>query len=115
MIDFKRQLVRVQDPSGRELVIHGEKALDGPSLCSAVTAKRLLQQGSTGFLDYVSDTRVEATPDMSRVPIVRYFTDVFPEELPGVTPKRNMEFRIDLVHGAGPIAKAPYRLALPEM
>ena len=40
---------------------------------------------------------------------------MFPEELPGIPPERQVEFRIDLVPGAAPIAKAPYRLAPPEM
>ena len=53
--------------------------------------------------------------EISREPIVRDFPDVFPEELPGLTPERQMEFRIDLMHGAAPIAKASYRLAPPEM
>ena len=41
--------------------------------------------------------------------------DVFLEELPGVPPEREVEFRIDLVPGAKPMAKTPYRLAPPEM
>ena len=68
-----------------------------------------------GFLAYVSDTRVEAVTDIDSVPVVRDFRDVFLEELPGVPPERQVEFRIDLVPGAAPIAKAPYRLAPPEM
>ena len=47
--------------------------------------------------------------------MVREFADVFPEELPGVPPERQVEFKIDLVPGAAPIAKASYRLAPPEM
>ena len=43
------------------------------------------------------------------------FADVFPEELPSVPPKRQVEFRIDLVSGAAPITKVTYRLAPPEM
>ena len=43
------------------------------------------------------------------------FVDVFPEELLVVPPERQGEFRIDLVPGAAPIAKAPYRMAPPEM
>ena len=46
---------------------------------------------------------------------MREFPDVFPEELPGVPPERQVEFRIDLILGAATIAKAPYRLAPPEM
>ncbi|GJY06809.1 putative reverse transcriptase domain-containing protein [Tanacetum coccineum] len=40
---------------------------------------------------------------------------VFPEDLPGIPPTRQVEFQIDLVHGAAPVAQAPYRLAPSEM
>ncbi|GJT60437.1 putative reverse transcriptase domain-containing protein, partial [Tanacetum coccineum] len=49
------------------------------------------------------------------VPIVRDFPEVFPEDLPGIPPARQVEFQIDLVPGAAPIARAPYRLAPSEM
>ncbi|GJS58451.1 hypothetical protein Tco_0653235 [Tanacetum coccineum] len=45
------------------------------------------------------------------VPIVRDFPEVFPEDLPGLPPTRQVEFQIDLVPGAAPVARAPYRLA----
>ena len=61
------------------------------------------------------DTRETGKETVGDVPMVREFTDVFPEELPGIPPERQVEFRIDLVPGAAPIAKAPYRLAPPEM
>ncbi|GJT63875.1 hypothetical protein Tco_1015355 [Tanacetum coccineum] len=49
------------------------------------------------------------------VPIVKDFPDVFPEDLPGLPPTRQVEFQIDLVPGAAPVARAPYRLAPSEM
>nr|GFA54785.1 reverse transcriptase domain-containing protein [Tanacetum cinerariifolium] len=49
------------------------------------------------------------------VPIVRGFSEVFPEDLPGLPPIRPVEFQIDLVPGAAPVARAPYRLAPSEM
>ncbi|GJW98025.1 putative reverse transcriptase domain-containing protein [Tanacetum coccineum] len=49
------------------------------------------------------------------VPIVRDFPEVFPEDLSGIPPTRQVEFQIDLVPGAAPVARAPYRLALSEM
>ncbi|GJX75818.1 putative reverse transcriptase domain-containing protein [Tanacetum coccineum] len=45
------------------------------------------------------------------VPTVRDFLEVFPEDLPGLPPIRQVEFQIDLVPGAAPVARAPYRLA----
>ncbi|GJZ70414.1 putative reverse transcriptase domain-containing protein [Tanacetum coccineum] len=49
------------------------------------------------------------------VPTVRDFLEVFPEDLPGLPPIRQVEFQIDLVPGAAPVARAPYRLAPSEM
>ncbi|GJZ23975.1 hypothetical protein Tco_0561434 [Tanacetum coccineum] len=49
------------------------------------------------------------------VPIVRDFPIVFPEELPGLPPTRQVEFQIDLMPGPARVARAPYRLAPSEM
>ncbi|GJS54028.1 putative reverse transcriptase domain-containing protein [Tanacetum coccineum] len=49
------------------------------------------------------------------VPIIHDFPEVFPNELPGLSPPRQVEFRIDLVPGAAPIARAPYRLEPSNM
>ncbi|GJU77766.1 putative reverse transcriptase domain-containing protein [Tanacetum coccineum] len=46
---------------------------------------------------------------------VRDFSEVFPEDLPGLPPIRQVEFQIDLVPGAAPVARAPYRLAPSEI
>ena len=49
------------------------------------------------------------------VPIVSEYPDVFPEELPGMPPDRDVEFLIDLVPGSGPIAKRPYKMSVDEL
>nr|GFC81074.1 putative reverse transcriptase domain-containing protein [Tanacetum cinerariifolium] len=49
------------------------------------------------------------------IPVVREFPDVFPEDLSGLPPSREVEFRIDLIHGAMPVAKSPYQLAPTKM
>ncbi|GJZ50655.1 reverse transcriptase domain-containing protein, partial [Tanacetum coccineum] len=49
------------------------------------------------------------------VPIICEFPDVFPEDLPGLPPSRQVEFVIELVPGAAPVAHAPYRLTPSEM
>ncbi|GKA26867.1 putative reverse transcriptase domain-containing protein [Tanacetum coccineum] len=47
--------------------------------------------------------------------VVREFLEVFPEDLPGLPPVRQVEFQIDLIPRAAPVARAPYRLAHSEM
>jgi hypothetical protein len=49
------------------------------------------------------------------VPVVWEYPDVFPEELPGMPPDRDIEFVIDLIPGTSPIAKRPYRMAAPKL
>ncbi|GKC82967.1 hypothetical protein Tco_1138684, partial [Tanacetum coccineum] len=54
-------------------------------------------------------------PKMNEIPIVREFSGVFPEDLSSLPPQRQVEFRIELVAGATPVARSPYRLAPFEM
>ncbi|GKB55514.1 reverse transcriptase domain-containing protein [Tanacetum coccineum] len=49
------------------------------------------------------------------IPVVREFPEVFPEDLSGLPPVRQVEFQIDLIPGVAPVARAPYRLASSEM
>nr|GEV96076.1 hypothetical protein [Tanacetum cinerariifolium] len=49
------------------------------------------------------------------LPVVQEFLEVFPEDLPGIPPTRQVEFQIDLIPGAAPVARAPYRLAPNEI
>ncbi|GJX97549.1 hypothetical protein Tco_0353347 [Tanacetum coccineum] len=71
----------------------------------------------TGHLVFLVHVTTKETKDKSEekrledVPIVRYFPEVFPKDLPGLPPTRQVEFQIDLIPGAAPVARAPYRLA----
>ena len=66
------------------------------------------------YLAYVIDT-VKARPSVSDIPTVSDFPDVFPEELPGLPPHRDIEFDIDVVPGATPASITPYRMAPLEL
>ncbi|GJW54796.1 putative reverse transcriptase domain-containing protein, partial [Tanacetum coccineum] len=75
---------------------------------------------SMDWLETTRDTRLE-TEDKSEkkqledVPIIQDFPNVFLEDFPGLPPIRQVEFQIDLIPGAAPIARAPYGLAPSEM
>ncbi|GKA18885.1 hypothetical protein Tco_0698800 [Tanacetum coccineum] len=63
-------------------------------------------------------TVMEKNSDEKRledIPVIREFPEVFPEDLPSLPPVRQVEFQIDLIPGATPVARAPYRLAPSEM
>ncbi|KAJ9536431.1 hypothetical protein OSB04_un000389 [Centaurea solstitialis] len=73
-----------------------------------------LRKECVAFMAHVRDTKAKEKR-IQDIPVVREFPEVFPEELPGLPPQRQVEFYIDSVPGAGPIAKSPYRLAPSEM
>ncbi|TYJ96450.1 retrotransposon protein, putative, Ty3-gypsy sub-class [Cucumis melo var. makuwa] len=57
----------------------------------------------------------EVDVSLSSEPVVRDYPDVFPEELPGLPPQREIEFAIELEPGTVPISRAPYRMAPAEL
>nr|GEY94834.1 putative reverse transcriptase domain-containing protein [Tanacetum cinerariifolium] len=72
----------------------------------------------TSCRDRISATKEDDKPEgkqVKDVPIVQDFPEVFPEDLPGLPPARPIEFQIDLIPGAVPVARAPYRSAPSEM
>ncbi|GJZ48993.1 putative reverse transcriptase domain-containing protein [Tanacetum coccineum] len=77
-----------------------------------------LADGCPIFLAHVTTKKAEDKLKEKRIkdiPIVQDFPEVFPEDLPGIPPTRQVEFQIDLIPGAAPVARAPYRLAPSEM
>ncbi|GKD26688.1 hypothetical protein Tco_1232902 [Tanacetum coccineum] len=100
--------------TGREIIIYGDRKKDDFKLGSVMKDRRYLSRGFHAFMTHVMDTSFE-NKDVEDVPIVNKFLDVFLKDLPGILPERQVEFRIDLVPGATPIAKTPYRLAPSEM
>ena len=78
----------------------------GIKLVSALRAHKLLGKGCEGFLCHAIKTE-SAGPSLEDIPVVREFPDVFPDEIPGLPPLREVEFCIDLTPGATPISKAP--------
>ncbi|GJY08294.1 putative reverse transcriptase domain-containing protein [Tanacetum coccineum] len=75
-------------------------------------------KGCPIFLAYVTTKETEDKSEEKRledVPIVRDFPELFPEDFSGLPSTRQVEFQIDLIPGATPVAREPYRLALSEM
>ncbi|GJV81639.1 putative reverse transcriptase domain-containing protein [Tanacetum coccineum] len=88
------------------------------NIISCTKAQEYLTKGCHVFLANITATKDEDKSKEKRledVPVVQEFPEVFPEDLPGIPPTRQVEFQIDLVPGATPVARAPYRLAPSEM
>ncbi|KAL8108994.1 hypothetical protein AgCh_025188 [Apium graveolens] len=111
-IDCKKKRVVMYTPDNKRISYQGQR--QDRKFLSVMQARRLLRQGCEAYLAHMVDTKKE-TPILDEIPIVREFPDIFPEELPGLPPDREIEFSIDLIPGAEPVSKAPYRMAPMEM
>ncbi|KAJ8773598.1 hypothetical protein K2173_005844 [Erythroxylum novogranatense] len=79
-----------------------------------MAAERMMSKGCEAYLAYVLDTKADGGR-LEDIPIVREFPDVFPEELPGLPPPREIEFSVELLPGTTPISIPPYRMAPAEL
>nr|GEW32369.1 reverse transcriptase domain-containing protein [Tanacetum cinerariifolium] len=119
LIVCDEKVVRI--PYGNEvLIIQGDNCDIGSklSIISCIKTQKYIQKGCQVYLAQVTSKKDEDKSEEKRlkdVPIVREFSKVFLEDLPGLPPARQVEFQIDLVPGAAPVARAPYRLAPAEM
>nr|GFC95354.1 reverse transcriptase domain-containing protein [Tanacetum cinerariifolium] len=88
------------------------------SIISCTKMEKYVKKGFPIFLAHITTKEVEdksKKKQLEDIPIVRNFPEVFLEELSGHPLTRPVEFQIDLVPGAAPVARAPYRLAPSEM
>lgn len=98
----------------KKVYFRGDKLEKPKVMISALKAGKMLKKGCEGFLAYVIGEK-ETKSEIEDVPVVREFLDVFPDELPELPPDREVEFGIELIPGALPASKAPYRMAPTEL
>ncbi|GJZ31520.1 putative reverse transcriptase domain-containing protein [Tanacetum coccineum] len=94
------------------------KFLNHPFNINLMPAQEYITKGCQIFLAQISAKKEEYKSkgkQLKDVPIIRDFPEVFPKDLPGLPLARPVEFQIDLIPGAAPVARAPYRLAPSEM
>ncbi|KAI3762548.1 hypothetical protein L1987_52979 [Smallanthus sonchifolius] len=97
------KIVQIPLPNGEVLSIQGEKSGVTLRMINCMKTRKYLRKGYCVFLAHV----VKKKPKERRledIPIVKDYPEVFPEDLPGLPPPRQVEFRIDLVPGAAPVA-----------
>ncbi|XP_027913892.1 uncharacterized protein LOC114173604 [Vigna unguiculata] len=100
------------DCGRRSLVFPKQEGLE---LISTQEAVRALQEGATCFMVMAKPEKKSALEMIQNIPIVNEYADVFPDEVPGLPPSRDIDFSIDLVPGAGPVSMTPDRMAPAEL
>ncbi|GJW32760.1 putative reverse transcriptase domain-containing protein [Tanacetum coccineum] len=121
VIIYDEKIIRI--PYGDDvLVIEGDGCNGGSnsklSIISFSKTQKYIQKGCQVYLAQVTAKKSDNKSKEKRledVPIVRDFPEVFPEDLHGLPLTRQVEFQIDLVPGAAPVARSSYHLASSEM
>jgi hypothetical protein len=97
LIDCAKKSIKLTTPDGKELEFIIEPV---------VTVK--------GVANHVKVNQLDVSQG-SEVPVVNEFPDVFPKELPSMSPNRDIEFVIELKPGTASIQKTPFRMTTPEL
>nr|GFA32669.1 putative reverse transcriptase domain-containing protein [Tanacetum cinerariifolium] len=98
----------------RTLVVKGDDCVSRLKVVSCMKVKKYVDRGRYLFVAQVVE-KEPAERRLKDVLVIGEFPDVFPEDLPGLPPPRQVEFKIELVLRAAHVARAPYRLAPSKM
>ncbi|GKA90900.1 hypothetical protein Tco_0812770 [Tanacetum coccineum] len=121
IIVFAEKIVCI--PWGNEtLIVHGDRSNQGKethlNIILCTKTQKYLLKGCQVFLEHVTTKKAEdksKEKQLKDVPIVWDFPNVFLEVLPGLPLTQQVEFQIDLIPGATPVARVPYRYAPSKM
>ncbi|XP_073222488.1 uncharacterized protein [Cicer arietinum] len=113
-LDCHNKVVKFEIPGQLVFSLQGERCWVPHNQISALTTSKLMRRGCQAYLALVRNTQV-AEEKLEKFPIACEFPDVFPEELLGLSPDREIEFSIDLFPNTHPISIPSYRMALAEL
>nr|GEW89185.1 putative reverse transcriptase domain-containing protein [Tanacetum cinerariifolium] len=91
----------------------GHKAKDFRSK-NVASARKYIERGSQLFIAQVTE-KEPAKTQLQDVPVICNFPEVFLDDLPGLLPPRQVEFKIELIPGTAPVSRVPYHLAPSEL
>eukprot|EP00253_Pinus_taeda_P028202 PITA_28202 len=116
LVNCKTKVIRYRDEAGIEQDMQGIKR---PVQIRPITASQLAKCIRNRCQVYAIQVRYSETKNkenpLEHLPVIKEFADVFPEEIPGLPPKRDIDFTIELIPGAAPVSRTPYRMSIPEL
>eukprot|EP00253_Pinus_taeda_P015903 PITA_15903 len=116
LVDCKTKIIYYRDQQGNSKEVQGIKR---PVQVRPITANQLVKCIWKGCQVYAIQVGFanskDKTASLNNIPVIQEFADVFPEEIPGLPPRRDIDFTIELVPGAAPVSRAPYRMNIPEL
>ncbi|XP_070010562.1 uncharacterized protein [Nicotiana sylvestris] len=113
-VGCRTKIVSFEFPDEPVLEWKGDVVAPRGRFISYIKARKMISKGYIYHLVRVKDADAQI-PTLQSVPIVNEFPGVFPEDLPGIPPDREIDFGIDLLPGTKPISIPPYRMAPAQL
>ncbi|XXG88324.1 hypothetical protein AAC387_Pa12g0548 [Persea americana] len=110
---FEKTVRLAVDGSYDTVEFVGERRPPSTRMISALKAERMMKAGCEGYIAFISEDK--KSTGVGEIPVVCEFPDVFPDEIPGLPPIREIDFTIELAPGIAPISRAPNRMAPAEL
>ena len=114
IVDFDKKTVVLKYSDLSEVTIHGIRSEPVSNVIYVMQARRFLRKGCEAFLALVLNSK-RGQVNLEDISVIKEFPNVFPKELPGLAPKREVDLTIEVLHGTTPISRAPYHMATTEL
>ena len=111
IVDCGQKTVALRCSDQSEVIIQGIRSSVMSNVISAMQAMRFIRKGYEAFLALILNSK-RGQVDVEKIPVVREFPDVFPEELPSIPLEREVDLSIEIMPRTAPVSRAPYRMAL---
>nr|GEU48597.1 putative reverse transcriptase domain-containing protein [Tanacetum cinerariifolium] len=98
----------------KTLVVKSDSSVSRLKVVSCIKVRKYIERGSQLFIAQVTE-KEPVKKQLQDMPVIHNFPKVFFDDLPGLPPPQQVEFKIELIPDAAPVARAPYRLAPSEL
>ena len=114
IVDCGQKTVVLRCFDQTEVIVQGIGSSVMSNVISTMQARKFMRKECETFLAVILDSK-RGQVNVEKIPVVREFPNVFPEELPGIPLEREVDLAIEIVPGTVPMSRAPYRMAPTEL
>jgi hypothetical protein len=114
-LDCYHKTLECVSKHGKRITFQGIQKPVSVRQISALQMRKYCRKGCPLYAIQVLKTIEDAKPSPDDHPILREYRDVFPEEVPGLPPRRDIYFSIELAPGVVPVSRTPYQMSTPEL
>jgi hypothetical protein len=114
ILDCRNKAFTCLEEEGNQRTIQGIPRAVTIREISTMQLKKYYRKGCQLFSAHMEEAYNDKVPNLEDYPVLEDFEDVF-KEVPGLPPKRDIDFSINLMPGATPISKTPYKMSTPEL